>query len=350
MSFIKSIEKNIVTPVIKKSVETSHSSNSTIKSVTQELSTNIQNLTQLLKEVEPESFSSTLKYFKRFERYGFSQGDIKYLTQQNPETIQNLKLITDKKLVEALIKRKDLVKGGLLSNITKENKNSYIKLLNDKNITDEEISCISHLIKKDNVSILKQFLKDKNFDSKILTNIPATHFTKDNAKVLKAIANKGNVKAQEIIYIMGSTNKSNSDIALKLLERAGENTDGINSILHNVYAFEGMSKEGLQTFQLRKNFINELLKNPNFQLGKNERENYNISQILLGLTPDNYEFAKKALIKRTVKLNQLPNFIKGVTQKNQAIAERILGFASKDTVLPNIKSLNPEIATKYLDE
>lgn len=350
MSFIKSIEKNIATPVIKKSVETSHSSNSTIKSVTQELSTNIQNLTQLLKEVEPESFSSTLKYFKRFERYGFSQGDIKYLTQQNPETIQNLKLITDKKLVEALIKRKDLVKGGLLSNITKENKNSYIKLLNDKNITDEEISCISHLIKKDNVSILKQFLKDKNFDSKILTNIPATHFTKDNAKVLKAIANKGNVKTQEMIYIMGSTNKSNSDIALKLLERAGENTDGINSILHNVYAFEGMSKEGLQTFQLRKNFINELLKNPNFQLGKNERENYNISQILLGLTPDNYEFAKKALIKRTVKLNQLPNFIKGVTQKNQAIAERILGFASKDTVLPNIKSLNPEIATKYLDE
>ena len=149
---------------------------------------------------------------------------------------------------------------------------------------------------------------------------------------------------------MGSTNKSNSDIALKLLERAGENTDGINSILHNVYAFEGMSKEGLQTFQLRKNFINELLKNPNFQLGKNEMENFNISQILLDLTPDNYEFTKKALIKRNVKLHQLPDFIKGVTPKNQTIAERILGFASKDTILPNIESLNPEIATKYLDE
>ena len=345
MSFIKSI-----TPAIKKTVETSHLSNSTIKKVTQEFSTNVQNLTQLLKEVEPESFTSIQKYLKRFERYGFSQGDIKYLTQQNPENIQNLKLITDKKLIEALTKRKDLVKNGLLSNITEENKNSFIKLLNDKNINDEEFSYISHLIKKDNVSILKQFLKDKNFDSKILADIPATHFTKDNVKVLKAIANKGNVKTQEMIYIMGSTNKSNSDIALKLLERAGENTDGINSILHNVYAFEGMSKEGLQTFQLRKNFINELLKNPNFQLGKNEMENFNISQILLGLTPDNYEFAKQTLIKRTVKLNQLPNFIKGVTPKNQAIAERILDFASKDTVLPNIKSLNPEIATKYLDE
>lgn len=347
MSFNKIVE-SITTPVIKKSVETSHLSNSTIKSVTQELSTNVQNLTQLLKEVEPESFTSIQKYLKRFERYGFSQGDIKYLTQQ--ENIQNLKLITDKKLVEALTKRKDLVKNGLLSNITQENKNSFIKLLNDKNITDEEFSYISHLIKKDNVSTLKQFLKDKNFDSNILADIPATHFTKDNAKVLKAIANKGNVKTQEMIYIMGSTNKSNSDIALKLLERAGENTDGINSILHNVYAFEGMSKEGLQTFQLRKNFINELLKNPNFQLGKNEMENFNISQILLGLTPDNYGFAKKALIKRNVKLNQLPDFIKGVTQKNQAVAERILGFASKDTVLPNIESLNPEIATKYLDE
>lgn len=349
MSIIKIVE-NITTPAIKKSIETSHLSNSTIKSVTQNISTSVQNLTQLLKEVEPESFTSIQKYLKRFERYGFSQGDIKYLTQQNPEFIQNLKLITDKKLIEALTKRKDLVKNGLLSNITEENKNSFIKLLNDKNITDEEFSYISHLIKKDNVSLLKQFIKDKNFDSKILADIPTTHFTKDNAKVLKAIANKGNVKTQEMIYIMGSTNKSNSDITLKLLERAGENTDGINSILHNVYAFEGMSKEGLQTFQLRKNFINELLKNPNFQLGKNEMENFNISQILLGLTPDNYEFAKQALIKRNVKLNQLPDFIKGVTPQNQTIAERILGFASKDTVLPNIKSLNPEIATKYLDE
>ena len=350
MSIIKIVEKNITTPAIKKSIETSHLSNSTIKSVTKELSTNVQNLTQLLKEVEPESFTSIQKYLKRFERYGFSQGDIKYLTQQNPEFIQNLKLITDKKLIEALTKRKDLIKNGLLNNITEENKNSFIKLLNDKNITDEEFSYISHLIKKDNVSLLKQFLKDKNFDSKILADIPTTHFTKDNAKVLKAIANKGNVKTQEMIYIMGSTNKSNSDIALKLLERAGENTDGINSILHNAYAFEGISKEGLQTFQLRKNFINELLKNPNFQLGKNEMENFNISQILLGLTPDNYEFAKQALIKRNVKLRQLPDFIKGVTPKNQTIAERILGFASKDTVLPNIESLNPEIATKYLDE
>lgn len=350
MSFIKIVGKNITTPAIKKSIETSHLSNSTIKSVTQNISTSVQNLTQLLKEVEPESFTSIQKYLKRFERYGFSQGDIKYLTQQNPEFIQNLKLITDKKLIEALTKRKDLVKNGLLSNITEENKNSFIKLLNDKNITDEEFSYISHLIKKDNVSLLKQFIKDKNFDSKILADIPTTHFTKDNAKVLKAIANKGNIKTQEMIYIMGSTNKSNSDIALKLLERAGENTDGINSILHNVYAFEGMSKEGLQTFQLRKNFINELLKNPDFQLGKNEMENFNISQILLDLTPDNYEFAKKALIKRNVKLHQLPDFIKGVTPKNQTIAERILGFASKDTVLPNIESLNPEIATKYLDE
>lgn len=350
MSFIKIVGKNITTPTIKKSIETSHLSNSTIKSVTQNISTSVQNLTQLLKEVEPENFTSIQKYLKRFERYGFSQGDIKYLTQQNPEFIQNLKLITDKKLIEALTKRKDLIKNGLLSNITEENKNSFIKLLNDKNITDEEFSYISHLIKKDNVSILKQFIKDKNFNSKILADIPATHFTKDNAKVLKAIANKGNVKTQEMIYIMGSTNKSNSDIALKLLERAGENTDGINSILHNVYAFEGMSKEGLQTFQLRKNFINELLKNPNFQLGKNKMENFNISQILLGLTSDNYEFAKQALIKRNVKLHQLPDFIKGVTPQNQTIAERILGFASKDTVLPNIESLNPEIATKYLDE
>ena len=329
MSFINIVGKNITTPAIKKSIETSHLSNSTIKSVTQNISTSVQNLTQLLKEVEPESFTSIQKYLKRFERYGFSQGDIKYLTQQNPEFIQNLKLITDKKLIEALTKRKDLVKNGLLSNITEENKNSFIKLLNDKNITDEEFSYISHLIKKDNVSLLKQFLKDKNFDSKILADIPTTHFTKDNAKVLKAIANKGNVKTQEMIYIMGSTNKSNSDIALKLLERAGENTDGINSILHNVYAFEGMSKEGLQTFQLRKNFINELLKNPDFQLGKNEMENFNISQILLGLTPDNYEFAKQALIKRNVKLNQLPDFIKGVTQKIKLLLKEFLVLHQK---------------------
>ena len=41
MSFIKIVEKNITTPAIKKSIETSHLSNSTIKSVTQNISTSV---------------------------------------------------------------------------------------------------------------------------------------------------------------------------------------------------------------------------------------------------------------------------------------------------------------------
>lgn len=350
MSFITAIGKKIVTPAAKRAIKFAHITDPVLRQVAQDFSLGAENLTRLVKEVSPEQLAEIPKIFKPFERYGFSQGDVKYLIQQNPDLVQNLELIADDKLINAVLKRKDLVKDGLLGCITKENKKAFIQLLRDKSITDEEFKTIANLITEENAPILKQLLKDKNFNSKILADLPTTHLTKDNVEVLRAISGKGSVSTQEMLYIMTSTNKSNSDIALKLLERAGENTEGLNLILHNVYAFEGMSKEGLQAFKLRKNFISELLENPNFKLGKNEMENFNISEILSVVKPENYEVAKIALLKRNANINQLSDFLKGVTSENQEIAKRILSFASNDTRLPDLTYLNPEIATRYLDE
>ncbi len=350
MSFVTAIGKKIVTPAAKRAVKFAHITDPVQRQVAQDVSVGAENLTRLVKEISPEQLASLQKYFKPFERYGFSQGDIKYLIQQNPEMVENLELIADEKLINAVLKRKDLVKGGLLGCITKENKKAFIQLLRDKSITDEEFKTIANLITEENAPILKQLLKDKNFNSKILADLPTTHLTKDNVEVLRAISGKGSVSTQEMLYIMTSTNKSNSDIALKLLERAGENTEGLNLILHNVYAYEGMSKEGLQAFKLRKNFISELLENPNFKLGKDEMENYNISQVLSVLKPENYNMSQKALLERKVDLHLLSDFLKDITSENQEIAKRILSFASNDTRLPDLKYLNPEIATRYLDE
>lgn len=350
MSFITAIGKKIITPSAKRAVKFAHITDPVQRQVAQDVSLGAENLTRLVKEVSPEQIAEIQKIFKPFERYGFSQGDVKYLIKQHPDLVQNLELIADDKLINALLKRKDLVKDGILGCVTKENKKAFIQLLRDKNINDEEFKIIANLITEENAPILKQLLKDKTFDSKILADVPTTHLKRDNVDVLRAIAAKGNVKTQEMLYIMASTNKSNSDIALKLLEKSGENPEGLNMLLHQVYAYEGMSKEGLQAFELRKRFLTELLENSNFKLGKNEMENFNISEVLSVIKSENYEVAQLALLKRNANLNQLSDFLKDVTSENQEIAKRILSFASNDTKLPDIKHLNPEIATRYLDE
>lgn len=350
MSFITAIGKKIITPPAKRAVKFAHITDPVQRQVAQDVSLGAENLTRLVKEVSPEQITEIQKIFKPFERYGFSQGDVKYLIQQNPDLVQNLELIADDKLINALLKRKNLVKDGVLGCVTKENKKAFIQLLRYKNINDEKFKIIANLITEENAPILKQLLKDKTFDSKILADLPTTHLKRDNVDVLRAISAKGNVKTQEMLYIMTSTNKSNSDIALKLLEKSGEKPEGLNMLLSQVYAYEGMSKEGLQAFELRKRFLTELLENPNFKLGKNEMENFNISEVLSVIKSENYKIAQIALLKRNANLNQLSNFLKGVTSENQEIAKRILSFASNDTKLPDIKHLNPEIATRYLDE
>lgn len=350
MSFITAIGKKIITPPAKRAVKFAHITDPVQRQVAQDVSLGAENLTRLVKEVSPEQITEIQKIFKPFERYGFSQGDVKYLIQQNPDLIQNLELIADDKLINALLKRKNLVKDGVLGCVTKENKKAFIQLLRYKNINDEEFKIIANLITEENAPILKQLLKDETFDSKILADLPTTHLKRDNVDVLRAISAKGNVKTQEMLYIMTSTNKSNSDIALKLLEKSGEKPEGLNMLLSQVYAYEGMSKEGLQAFELRKRFLTELLENPNFKLGKNEMENFNISEVLSVIKSENYKVAQIALLKRNANLNQLSNFLKDVTSENQEIAKRILSFASNDTKLPDIKHLNPEIATRYLDE
>ena len=138
MSFITAIGKKIITPPAKRVVKLAHITDPVQRQVAQDVSLGAENLTRLVKEVSPEQITEIQKIFKPFERYGFSQGDVKYLIQQNPGLVQNLELIADDKLINALLKRKNLVKDGVLGCVTKENKKAFIQLLRYKNINDEE--------------------------------------------------------------------------------------------------------------------------------------------------------------------------------------------------------------------
>lgn len=338
MTYIRAMV-NIIRPVTKESVKYAK-----METIAKKGS---NGFTRLIKESYPELEQDIhfQKYLSSIDRYAVSKGDAKFFQQTfgvNP--------ITDEKLIDKMLKRKDLVKNGLLMFVTEENKKELIKLLRDKSITNEKILYIANLITEENAPILKKLIKDKNFNSKILAGLPKTHLKKDNVEVLRAISSKGNVSTQEMLYLMVSTNKSNSDIASKLLERAGKNTEGLSYICGEVRAIEGMSKEGLEAFKLRKNFISELLENPNFNLGKNDMENLYISKVLSVLKPENYNIAQKAILERNVDLHQLSGFLEHVNSDNQETAERLLNMVSKDTKLPFIANINPEAATKYLDE
>lgn len=343
MSFL-AIGKNIITQATKiaKITDPIHGQ------VTQNVFDGIQNSTKLLKEKFPDEFSIIQKFLNSVERYGISSGELKFIQQY--EILRNLEVFADENLLKALLKRQNLLEDGIAGFVTKENKKAFIKLLRDKKLSDEELKPILHLITEENAPILKQLLKDKNFDKRILSDLPVTHFKTDNVDVLKAISAKGNIDTQEMLYIMAHTNKSNSNIAVKLLERADKNTKGLNLILDKIYAYDGIGEEALETFQLRKKFFTELLDNPNFKLGKDEMENFSISQVLATIKPENYDIAQDLLLNRNIGLAQISDFLKGITQENQQIAKRILTFAQKDTKLPDIQFMTPETATKYLDE
>lgn len=352
MSLINAIGKKVITPAAKRAVKFAHITDPVQRKATQTFLAGGENLNKLAQELEPEMSAHVQKYFKQYERYGLSQGDLKYLVREQKDLLEGLEILSDEKMMSGILKRKHLIKDGLLGCVTKENKKAFAQVLNDKTITDEELGYIADLITNENVSVVRKLLKDKNFDSKVLQYLPSTHLTRENVEVLKAISKNGNVGLQEKLYLLSVTNKSNSDIAVKLLERANGNTEGFDSILHRVYAYEGMSEEGLKAFELRKKFTTELLDNPQFKLGtdKDGMENYLISKVISSVNSKNYELAQTALLKRNVNLYQLSDFLKDVTAENQTLAKRILNMASKDTILPDLSWVNYEATAKYLDE
>ena len=318
------------------------------KKVTQTIAKSVENLTHIASNIEPEEVVKIQNLSNQIKRYGLSNGDLKYYTANDP----GLNLLADNKFIDAALKRKNLAQLDLLSKVTEENKKIFTKFLKDKNISDEQLESIVHLITEENAPILKQLLKDKTFNFKLLSSVPQTHFRSDNIDVLKQISKNGKVSTQEMLYIIASTNKSNSDIAIKLLEKAGDNSNGLNSILGSVYAPVKLSAEELKSFQLKKQLLSELLENPKFKLGADEKgmENYLISKVLSVVTPENSQLAKSALIERNIDLYDLSKFLKDVTGENQSVAKRILAYASKDVPLPNLNSLDLDLATKYLDE
>lgn len=315
------------------------------------IQTGTENLHKLVQNMEDTDKKIVQEFLTQIERYGFSKGELKYIIQEAPDMLQNLETLADKKLIEAVLLRKALLKDGILGYITKDNKKEFIKLFRNKSITDEQIDNIKALITEKNAHIIKQLLKDKNFNQKLLADIPVTHLRSDNVEILKQISKNGNVSKEEMLYIMCYTNKSNSDLAIKLLQKSKKNTRGLNFIISSVYAPAQLSEEGLKAFQLRKNFLSELLEDANFKLGADETgyENFLISKVISVVTPENYQIAKNVLIKHNVNLYDA-DFLKAITLENKEIAAGILRLASRETRLPELQYINPKAAAKYLDE
>lgn len=352
MSLIGAIGKRVISTTARNAAKLAHITDPAQRHLAQNVSEGGHNLLQLLREYAPDhAFAPCLaNYLRSIDRYGISPGDIKYLIKEEPEFAKICEHLADKKFVDSVMTRKDLIKNGFLGCINGDNRKAFTVLLKDKRITDEQIEIVSNLLNNENLPIVKRLLSDKNFDYRILRDLPATHLKKDNVEVLKEIAKRGNVRHQEMLYIMTSTNGSNSDVALRLLDRAGENTNGLSHILSSVYAYEGMSEDALKAFELRKKFITEILDNPNFKLGKTDLENYNLSKVLSHVTPETYSMAKSAIFNGNVNWHSLAEFMKGVTSANREVAERIVAFASEGTRLPNLSNLNLEMASQYLDE
>ena len=231
----------------------------------------VKNLTRIVDDVVPEEAAKIQKLADQFGRYGVSLGDLKAVTRN----VSGLTCMADNKFVDAVLKRKAIIKNGFLGHVTEDNKKIFTKFLNNKKISDEQIESISHLISEENAPILKQLLKDKTFNFKLLASLSPSHLKAENVEVLKQISRNGKVSTQEMLYILSSTNKSNSDIAIKLLAKSGDKSEGLSSILRSVYASEGLSEEGLKVFQLRKKLMTELLENPNFKLGTDARGSEN---------------------------------------------------------------------------
>ena len=351
LSLITMARKTAFNPVAKKAL--TYISDPVQRKAAQNLQKDAKNIIRVAEETQPDDAAAIQKFFKQYERYGFSNGDIKYLGGEASDVLLKFGLLSDEKFIKAALSRKNLLKqNNFLGSVTEENKKVFIKFLKDKSIDDEQLESVIHLLSEENAPILKQLLKDKNFNFKLLQDIPATHLRSDNVEVLKQISKNGNVKLQEMLYIMTSTNKSNADIAVQLLKKAGNNTDGVHSILGSVYAVENMSEKGLKAFQLRKKLLSELLDNPKFKLGTDSQgnENYLISRVLSAVSPENYALAKSSILNRNVNLYAVSDFLKGVTLENQHVAKRILDMALKDTRLPDLKSLDAGAAAKYLDE
>ena len=364
MSLAASFGKNLI-PVGKNAVTAvkfSQITNPAHRKVAQKAVKGLKNLSELLskstdtyvinaaKKELPELWAMTAK----FEKYGLSQGEVKTLIK-DADFVGAMEIFADDTFVKALSKRQKLIGDGVLSSVTKENKDVYIRFLKDKKITDEQIHNVAELITKENEPILRQLLADTSFDSKFLADIPSTHFRKDNIEVVRALAKRPDVSHQEILYILGSTNKSNTDVALKLLERAGENPQSLSSILRKVYSCDEMNDSIRGLIELRKKFVMDMLENPNFRLGASEMENFNISGVVSSVRRDNYEVAQKALLRCDDELNLfLPDFLKQVKPENKEIAGKIIDIAPKGTRLPDLSIYNKEIriqnAGKYLQE
>ena len=311
-----------------------------------------RNIIQLLQQTAPDEVITVQKYLREIEKYGLTQGECKFLLSNDADILEKLVILADEKLIKAVSQRKNIIQEGCLDYVTKENKKAFIQLLEDKKISDEQFLDIAHLITAKSAPILKRLLKSKTFNRKLLQDLPSTHLRADNYEVLKQISKNGNVSTQEMLYIMTNSNKSNSDIAVKLLKKCGKNSEGLNSILRSVYSYEGMSEEGLRAVQLRKKLLSDLLENPDFKLGTDSKgmENFLISKVLSAVTTQNYEVAKTVLLRRNITLNRMPEFLSTVTVENRNIAKRIVDLSSEDVRLPDLRAIDADCAEVYLDE
>ena len=286
---------------------------------------------RVLEKYSPEQSEIIRKFLQNFSKYGMSEGEVKYFQQ---EGIKKFELITDKNFVQALLKRKNLIEDASIYKVTKENKNAFIKLLNDENICDEQIKNVAHLVTDKNISILRNILKDKDIDTKILKSLPIEKLNKYNGKALKYIIGIKNIDEKEMLRIMENINKSNYGIAIKLLQRS-KDSKGIVQLLYDIssdstqsglanrmckYLYKMAGKKHQAGYfdvieahekkqKLKRKLLSELLDNTSAPFKPNELENY--SAILKELTENNYEEIRTALLNKNTNLKELAKSLSG---------------------------------------
>lgn len=88
----------------------------------------VKNLTRIVDDVVPEEAAKIQKLADQFGRYGVSLGDLKAVTRN----VSGLTCMADNKFVDAVLKRKAIIKNGFLGHVTEDNKKIFTKFLNNK--------------------------------------------------------------------------------------------------------------------------------------------------------------------------------------------------------------------------
>ena len=351
MSYFSVINQGITNLVRKNLAKFDGITDPILKKTAETLDVAIESSTRIFDQLAPEDAHLVKKELVNFTQGGISQGEIKQLLKNFPELAEKLEILADEKLINTILARQGITKehfSQILCNVTVDNKEAVIKFLSNKEISNDQLYSIIHLITEENTPLLQRILKEEQIDLETLRMLSGRHIRPDSIEVLKAISKKGNISPQNLFDIMNETTADNAEIAIKMLEKS-ETVDGISPILRKLRKPLNETEESLKIYETQKKFFSELLDNPEFKLPEDELECYRLSKVISTVTPENIDIVQKAVLSN-VKAYDLDVFTKGITKENKALASRILDLVEGEVKLPPMSSLKPEHLEKYLDK